>query len=370
MIHHISVTANQSIQESYLKVVIGPVLPRMLFGMAGLMMLSGSGYILGLTATPSESAGFMLLLLALNICMLALVIRQAAMKPHFRLVEIATIAAATMLSAGPCLVSAVLDLSLLYAVPYSVLISVGAVTFWMSTRQYVLGQLGIFLPPILLVSLSSPTRVELSFGIQILVVATVASTALYFLMRRVATSSFALTNELENRATLDGLTGVLNRGTWMSRATTRLALARGRRESISCLYIDLNRFKEVNDELGHSEGDRVLNLVSSTINDVLDEDALFGRLGGDEFAILAPGIDRAEAQLLRDRIHEALGLTSIYDGAPLASIGIATAMSYESLDDIVSRADMDMLEVKRRTRRHGFDAAVKLSGLDTPIFRP
>lgn len=369
MIQPVPVTANQDVQESYLKLVIGPILPRMLFGMAGLVTLSGTGYILGITATPSKTGGLMLLALALCVCGLAAIIRRAAANSNARLVGIATIAAASMLSAGPCLLAAHLDLSLLYAVPYSVLISVGAVTFWMSTRQYILGQIGIFLPPILLVIFSHPTRVEMSFGIQILVVATAASTSLFFLMQRVTRSSFRMTLELENRATLDGLTGVLNRSTWINRATTRLALARGRRESVSCLYIDLNRFKEVNDELGHSEGDRVLELVATTIAEVIDPADLFGRIGGDEFAILAADTDRAAALELRDRIHEALDQTSIHDGTPVACIGIATAMSYESLDDIVSRADLDMLEVKRRSRRHGLAAAVKLAHLESTAVR-
>jgi diguanylate cyclase (GGDEF)-like protein len=368
MIHFSPVSVNESIQDSYLKLVIGPILPRMLFGMAFLICLSASGYLFGLTANPSRSGGALLLALAIGICLLALVIRRAAVKSDARLVRIATVLAASMLSAGPCLLAAHLNLSLLYAVPYSVLISIGAVTFWMSTRHYLIGQLGIFLPPILLVSLSHPSRVELSFGIQILVVATAASTALFFLMQRVTQSSFKMTHELEHRATLDGLTGVLNRTTWMTRAATRLALSRGLREAVSCLYIDLNRFKEVNDELGHSEGDRMLEIVASAIGEVLDPDNLFGRVGGDEFAILATGTNRAEAQALRDRIHEALTLTTIYDGSPVASIGIATAASYESLDDIVSRADMDMLESKRRSRLSGHGSSVRISHYDSRIF--
>jgi diguanylate cyclase (GGDEF)-like protein len=369
MIQPAPITGNTGIQEAYVKLVIGPILPRMLFGMASLVLLSGTGYLLGLTATPSRTGGLMLLLIALNVGMLAMIIRQGAVQSNAPLVGIATIIAASMLSAGPCILAAHLGLSLLYAVPYSVLISVGAVTFWMSTRHYLFGQLGIYLPPFLLVTLSSPTRVELSFGIQLLIVSTAASTALFFLMQRVTHTSFRMSYELEYRATLDGLTGVLNRTTWMTRAATRLALARGRRESVSCLYVDLNRFKEVNDELGHSEGDRMLETVATAIADVLETDDLFGRIGGDEFAILATASNRAEAQALRDRIHEALSLTSLYDGSPVASIGIATADSYESLDDIVSRADMDMLEAKRRSRHVGFGSTARIGHYDSTIFR-
>ncbi len=188
-------------------------------------------------------------------------------------------------------------------------------------------------------------------------------------MQRVTHSSFRMTHELENRAALDGLTGVLNRSTWITRATTQLALARGRREAVSCLYIDLNDFKEINDELGHGEGDRMLISVASAVACTINASDLFGRIGGDEFAILATGSDRAGARELRERIHEALCQISPGDGSPVASIGIATADSYESLDDIVSRADMDMLEAKRRSRRHGLAAATRVAQLDSPILR-
>jgi diguanylate cyclase (GGDEF)-like protein len=108
--------------------------------------------------------------------------------------------------------------------------------------------------------------------------------------------------ELEVRARTDGLTGVLNRGA--IEETLDLELTRARRSGLplAVLLIDLDGFKQVNDEHGHLAGDRVLQAVSTILTTSVRECDHVGRYGGDEFLVLLPDADESGAQIVAQRI--------------------------------------------------------------------
>lgn len=228
--------------------------------------------------------------------------------------------------------------------PYAVMVSVGGTLFWLKLRHYVLAQVGIFAPPVLLLLATSPTPVEVSFSAQIAGIALATSFGLYVLFRRTNLRAFGLAAELEQRATYDGLTGVLDR------ANVRLADGTRRSQPVACLHLDLDRFKHVNDRLGHSAGDGLLGEVAEALKRCASGDCLVRRLGGDEFVILAPDVTRREAAALAERIVSAIRAIHHEPDTSVASIGVASWEPSDTLDDLVQRADFAMLAVNGRNR--------------------
>ena len=115
------------------------------------------------------------------------------------------------------------------------------------------------------------------------------------------TDSIAMREELRRRATHDELTGCLNRA----------AITRALEQSIddgepgaqrALLFIDLDGFKEVNDDHGHAAGDELLRAVAGHLRASVRAGDLVGRLGGDEFLVLCPDMDELEARRLADRL--------------------------------------------------------------------
>ncbi|MFS8477726.1 MAG: bifunctional diguanylate cyclase/phosphodiesterase [Micromonosporaceae bacterium] len=153
-----------------------------------------------------------------------------------------------------------------------------------------------------------------------------------------------------HNATHDALTGLANRRRLQDEATA--ALDRHPARGITALLlIDLDRFKEVNDTLGHAAGDQVLIEVARRMQAAAGENALVARLGGDEFAVLlrrltAPAIATHRAQA----ILASLTIPIEVDGIRIsveASIGIATAPSRGGFVELMRRADIAMYQAKR-----------------------
>ena len=152
-----------------------------------------------------------------------------------------------------------------------------------------------------------------------------------------------------HQATHDMLTGLPNRMLFVSRATAAL----GDCGSIAVVLLDLDRFKDVNDTLGHAIGDRLLCEVAERLQRVLSEDATVARLGGDEFALVIPNVtDHEHAIQEVEEIHNALKRPIDIDGltfAVRASAGVALAPEHgDSVALLLQRADIAMYLAKER----------------------
>ncbi|GAA4977462.1 putative bifunctional diguanylate cyclase/phosphodiesterase [Actinoplanes utahensis] len=151
----------------------------------------------------------------------------------------------------------------------------------------------------------------------------------------------------------DALTGLPNRVAYRAWAEQRLEQARRDGEHGAVVLVDLNRFKEVNDTLGHHAGDDLLCQVSERFRAGLGPRDILARLGGDEFALLLPGRSGPEAVALLEDIRERLGAEMVLDGVPLsieASFGIALYPEHGSgVHDLKQHADMAMYQAKRGT---------------------
>ncbi len=164
-------------------------------------------------------------------------------------------------------------------------------------------------------------------------------------------------DELEKLASLDGLTGVYNRRTFMEKATVEVVRASRLRKPLSILLMDIDHFKDVNDNYGHSAGDQVLmNFAKVCIEGIRGYD-IFARMGGEEFALLIPDTDAQEALWVAERLRNSVATQSaMVGGRPVfitISIGIAELMSDdEGVDGIINRADKALYSSKNSGRNH------------------
>jgi diguanylate cyclase (GGDEF)-like protein/PAS domain S-box-containing protein len=159
--------------------------------------------------------------------------------------------------------------------------------------------------------------------------------------------------KLQARALLDYLTGLPNRALFQDRL--RHALDRGRRtgQMVGLLYLDLDRFKQVNDTAGHEAGDLLLQTVASRLESVLRDGDTVARLGGDEFAILLEDMaDEKEAIVAARRVADLLSKPvrlEVGDVNAGGSVGVVISRTLtESPEELVRRADLAMYEAKRR----------------------
>jgi diguanylate cyclase (GGDEF)-like protein len=173
------------------------------------------------------------------------------------------------------------------------------------------------------------------------------------------------TRELSHQALHDTLTGLPNRALVLDRAAQ--LLARGARQPgmlAGALFIDLDGFKYVNDNLGHAAGDQLLKVVADRLQGAVREGDTVGRLSGDEFVVLVESADEATLDLLADRLTEVLHEPIEFDDhckifSVTASIGVAVG-KYATPDALLRDADLALYAAKAagKDRYALFDASM------------
>lgn len=161
--------------------------------------------------------------------------------------------------------------------------------------------------------------------------------------------------EMEKRlrelATTDELTGVNNRRQFFNMSRRELNRAYRHHLPLSVLMIDADNFKSVNDRLGHGAGDLTLQaLAEACLNELRQED-IFGRLGGDEFAACLPDTSLDEAQIVAERMRQAVEDMEVETGSGIARVTISVGVASKGNDNLdltnlLNRADKELYRAK------------------------
>ncbi len=158
---------------------------------------------------------------------------------------------------------------------------------------------------------------------------------------------------LSKKAMLDGLTGLGNRVFFESRLNSEMAMLRNVVKPLSCLMIDLDNFKHLNDTYGHLFGDDVLRGIGQILTGVCRSDDVVCRYGGEEFVILVPSTPIEQATLLAERIRSKVAAHPwAHHGKPVSvtcSVGVAD-MRHTPPPGVVELADQALYEAKNKGR--------------------
>jgi diguanylate cyclase (GGDEF)-like protein len=177
-------------------------------------------------------------------------------------------------------------------------------------------------------------------------------------LRRVTRRLRRQLDETEHQALHDSLTGLPNRLLFHDRVEQALLRAQRSGEGVAVMLIDLDRFKEVNDTLGHESGDLLLRELGQRLSSALRSSDTFARLGGDEFGVVAPEAEEGALVQVVERILAAIECPFTLGGLELevgASVGIA--LYPHDADDVatlVRRADIAMYVAKNSKSRYAF----------------
>ncbi len=163
-------------------------------------------------------------------------------------------------------------------------------------------------------------------------------------------------HHVEALAITDALTGLFNRRRFADVLKREFAVTKRYKNTLSCLMIDLDHFKRLNDLFGHDAGDQVLKEAARRIQTSLREVDVPARYGGEEFAILLPHTGKLEAYIVAERLRNAIRSAEFNFGGErtvvTASIGISGNIDVPTghADDLVKAADLALYEAKRQGR--------------------
>jgi two-component system CheB/CheR fusion protein len=157
--------------------------------------------------------------------------------------------------------------------------------------------------------------------------------------------------ELVRRANLDGLTALLNRTSFDATLAIEVAQAQAEGRSLTLALLDLDRFKQVNDEHGHPVGDAVLVETAERLRDLSRDTDHLGRVGGEEFAWILPDTEPPAAERAAERACAAIRDVAFPDAGRLTiSIGVCSLAYAGGLDQLYGRADLALYAAKRAGR--------------------
>lgn len=156
-----------------------------------------------------------------------------------------------------------------------------------------------------------------------------------------------LAAETAQQATVDALTGVYNRHHLRQRLQ---ALSSEPNQRFHLLMTDVDHFKQINDQLGHPAGDRVLVEVARRLQGSLRPNDLLARYGGEEFCVLLIGLDDSSSTLIAERLRQEIARTPIEGRQVTSSVGLSRWDGQEPISELLQRADQALYMAKQQGR--------------------
>jgi len=161
-----------------------------------------------------------------------------------------------------------------------------------------------------------------------------------------------LENRLEEMASIDSLTGIINRRKFNEMANIAMVKAKNNSSALSFFMIDIDDFKKVNDEFGHDKGDEALKFITSVCKKSLRKQDILARWGGEEFAVMLYDTPANEALKLAKRLIKNLNVSEMVINAQEKvgfgmSIGVSELTEKDGLEDVIKRADDNLYKAKR-----------------------
>ena len=160
--------------------------------------------------------------------------------------------------------------------------------------------------------------------------------------------------KLIERATIDFLTGIHNRRSFLAQLSKEVRRANRYRHDLALLYLDIDHFKNVNDEWGHLTGDTVLKLLTALCAEEIRDVDTLGRLGGEEFGIVLPETALEPARMVAERIAARVRRNTLSkDGRAIVftvSLGVAQLQPGQTLESLMHQADQALYVAKRNGR--------------------
>ena len=159
---------------------------------------------------------------------------------------------------------------------------------------------------------------------------------------------------IRRMAYYDGLTGLPNRNLLLAKAQRTIAEVAREQAELAVLFVDLDRFKQVNDALGHAAGDELLQVMAQRLSSVLRESDIVGRLSGDEFVLVLPRRNATQVTRFLERLKRVLSFPAPIAGTSVvlsASIGISLFPGDgQDMESLLQCADIAMYQAKRAER--------------------
>ena len=189
-----------------------------------------------------------------------------------------------------------------------------------------------------------------AFELGVIIEATLLALALAYQMRHYQQTS----RQAEQLARIDPLTGLYNRRAFMELAGPSWSTAERGDRQLSLIMLDIDHFKQINDQHGHEVGDRALAELARQISPLTRLGDILARWGGEEFVLMLPETDLAQACILAERMRHSISAVRLpikHDFIVFtASFGVAERARGMSLEDLINTADMHLYEAKRQGR--------------------
>jgi len=174
---------------------------------------------------------------------------------------------------------------------------------------------------------------------------------IWYFTRDLFKKIIAARKEIEEMAITDGLTGLFNRGYLEYRLEEEFHRAKRNHTSLSCMIMDIDYFKNVNDTHGHHIGDMVLKDIAQVIKGNVRDYDIVGRYGGEEFIAVLPHTSVGMAKRMAERLRKIIKKLTIADITVTVSIGVTRNMPDDrGIEDIIKRADKNLYRAKKSGR--------------------